>query len=151
MSELLPCAHCGGNARLEKKGNSISHYVVLCDGCRVKMVGTEADDAVNAWNRRTQPPQPQAEADDLRERLAEYAHEAWSGWMKYMLSKCEYRHQNEPDGPRIAVIPAESLEHWQRQMNTPYADLPENEKESDRKEADEMLAILRRRPQGDAA
>jgi hypothetical protein len=33
--------------------------------------------------------------------------------------------------------------HWQRQVGTPYADLSEAEKESDRKEADRVLAALR--------
>lgn len=73
---------------------------------------------------------------ELREDLAEYAHEAWSGWMKYMFSKGEL---NE-DG--TYTMPAWAVERWQRQMNAPYADLPETEKESDREEADKMLAIV---------
>ena len=28
------------------------------------------------------------EPDNLQESLAEYAHQAWSGWMKYLFSKC---------------------------------------------------------------
>jgi hypothetical protein len=84
---------------------------------------------------------------DLREALAEYAHQAWSGWMKYLFGKGEY---GWADGPveanrraeRVWMMPQWAVERWQRQMNTPYADLPESEKESDRKEADEMLAIV---------
>lgn len=71
-----------------------------------------------------------------REPLADYAHTAWSGWMKYQFSKAEI----QPDGTWI--MPAWAVERWQRQMNTPYAELPEGEKASDRKEADEMLAIV---------
>ncbi len=40
------------------------------------------------------------------------------------------------------TIPAQMVARWTRQMNTPYADLPENEKESDREEADKIIAIL---------
>jgi hypothetical protein len=75
----------------------------------------------------------------LREALAEYAHEAWSGWMKYMFSKT--MRESITGGE---IIPAWAVERWQRQLSTPYADLPEEEKESDRAEADKMLAIMGR-------
>jgi hypothetical protein len=81
--------------------------------------------------------------DDVREQLADYAHEAWSGWMKYLFEKSEYL----PD-LGSAIIPSWAVERWTRQMNTAYADLPEHEKESDRKEADRMLAIVLSRPGG---
>lgn len=74
----------------------------------------------------------------MREQLAEYAHEAWSGWMKYLFEKS----QHNDDG--TVTIPAWAVERWKRQMNTAYADLPEQEKESDRAEADEIMAILLR-------
>ena len=74
--------------------------------------------------------------NDVREQLADYAHDAWSGWMKYLFSKC---HVNQ-DGS--VTVPAWAVERWTRQMNTPYAELPEGEKESDRKEADRMLRIV---------
>jgi len=72
----------------------------------------------------------------MREKLAEYAHEAWSGWMRYLFEKSE----RNSDG--TVTIPAWAVARWTRQMNTPYADLPENEKESDREEADKIIAIL---------
>ncbi|MBU2060093.1 MAG: hypothetical protein KKB38_20475 [Gammaproteobacteria bacterium] len=74
----------------------------------------------------------------VRESLSEYAHEAWSGWMKYMFSKMT---MNE-DG--TATMPAWAVERWKRQMNTKYCDILECEKESDRNEADRMLAITNR-------
>lgn len=73
---------------------------------------------------------------DLREALAAQAHESWSGWMRYLFSKCDM------SGSSGAFIPGWAVERWQRQMNTPYAELPEEEKESDRKEADEYLALI---------
>ncbi len=84
---------------------------------------------------------------DTREALAEYAHEAWSGWMEYMFSKCDARWaedavymNHKPE--RVLMIPAWAVERWSRQMRTPYAELSESEKESDRAEADRMLAIV---------
>jgi len=71
-----------------------------------------------------------------RERLAEYAHSAWSGWMRYLFSK------TTEVGDGCEEIPRLSVDRWTRQMNTPYENLPEEEKESDRKEADKMLAIV---------
>jgi len=69
------------------------------------------------------------------EELAAYAHEAWSGWMRYMFGKC----LKESDGLKI---PQALVERWTRQMQTPYAELPENEKESDRAEALKMQEIF---------
>jgi hypothetical protein len=78
--------------------------------------------------------------NDQREALAAYAHEAWSGWMRYMFSKS----LKESDGS-VLIGPA-LVERWTRQMTTPYADLPESEKASDRDEADRMLAIVNGAP-----
>lgn len=75
-------------------------------------------------------------APSTRERLADYAHAAWAGWMKYMFQKSEH---NLVEG--TVTIPAPLVNRWMRQMNTPYAELPESEKESDRLEADRMIEI----------
>ena len=75
--------------------------------------------------------------NELREKLAEYAHRTWAGWMEYMMSKCV----NTVDGSGV-VMPKEFYERWTRQKNTPYSELPENEKTSDRYEADRILDIL---------
>lgn len=84
--------------------------------------------------------------NELRERLAEYAHAAWSGWMEYMLGKCRPGTSRLDNGDTVEngtlVIPVDLVERWQRQMQTPYDALPESEKESDRAEADRMLAIF---------
>jgi len=82
----------------------------------------------------------QKEYAALREGLAEYAHDAWAGWMKYMFEKGTL---NE-DG--TYTMPAWAVMRWQRQANTPYAELPEEEKESDRLEADRMIEIMDRTP-----
>lgn len=67
--------------------------------------------------------------NDLRERLAALCHEQWSGWMRYLFEHC-------------SLIPESFVIRWKRQMNTPYTELSEEEKESDRKEADRFLTLL---------
>lgn len=73
--------------------------------------------------------------DDLREDLAAVAHEMWSGWMEYML-RVVVDHNEGRVSTRVKI------ERWRRQMETLYADLPSNEQESDREQADKMLAAL---------
>jgi len=70
------------------------------------------------------------------EQLAAYAHEAWAGWMGYLFEKSS----KNPDGS--VTIPAELVERWTRQMGTAYADLPEDEKHSDRVEAIKIMRIF---------
>lgn len=73
---------------------------------------------------------------DTREELAEYAHNAWASWMKYNFSKF----QDWDENGNIQLSPY-YLKRWLRQMDTKYYDLPEDEKESDRKEADKIMNI----------
>ena len=75
--------------------------------------------------------------NELREVLAEYAHQAWSGWMDYM-----FAHSVATGGDGSEMIPAYLVDRWERQAATVYADLPEDEKKSDRAEADKILAIV---------
>jgi len=75
---------------------------------------------------------------ELREKLAALAHEQWSDWMKYMFKKGVLY---DPDG--TWTMPAWAVERWMRQMKTPYAELPEEEKENDRAEANRALAVLK--------
>jgi hypothetical protein len=74
--------------------------------------------------------------NDLREQLAALAHKQWAGWMKYLFEK------SIEGGDGCIEIPALFVARWKRQMNTSYVDLPENEKESDRAEADKMLRVI---------
>ena len=82
----------------------------------------------------------------LREQLAAYAHESWSGWMKWMFEQGGYGTiqavGDESNELTFWTMKPEKYERWQRQSSTLYADLPESEKASDRVEADKMLTIL---------
>jgi hypothetical protein len=72
----------------------------------------------------------------IREHLAALAHEQWCGWMEYLF-KCG---TTNADGS-FTIAPW-AVERWLRQMQTPYAELPEEEKQSDRAEADKVFAVI---------
>jgi len=72
----------------------------------------------------------------LREAVAAYAHEAWSGWMLHLFRQGQTLVTGE------YVTPKYYAERWKRQAGTPYAELPESEKDSDRAEADKILALV---------
>lgn len=74
--------------------------------------------------------------EEVNEALAEYAHDAWAGWMRYL-----FRFGVQHDDGRF-TIDAEKVARWRRQMETAYADLSEAEKVSDRKEAAEIIGIV---------
>ena len=69
-----------------------------------------------------------------RERLAAIQHAIWSHWMTYQFSVC----LRNDDG--TMTIPAQKVARWERQASTPYSRLPESERESDRHQADRILA-----------
>ena len=71
----------------------------------------------------------------IRERLADLCHEQWSGWMKYQFSRFT-ENNDKMELSSIWVL------RWTRQLCTPYADLTEKEKDSDRKEADRFLGAI---------
>ncbi|MBN2048681.1 MAG: hypothetical protein JW750_12620 [Anaerolineaceae bacterium] len=73
----------------------------------------------------------------LREQLADIQHAIWAHWMRYLFSVCEA----QEDGSYR--IPAEKAARWQRQMNTPYTELSDKEKDSDREQADKIIPLIR--------
>lgn len=86
---------------------------------------------------------------ETREELARYAHEAWSGWMKYMFGKAiPYKPGGIQAEEGALIIPKWAVDRWTYQMNTNYNDLPEKMKESDLSEADQMLSIFSKKVAG---
>ncbi len=73
---------------------------------------------------------------ELIEQLADKEHASWARWMRYLFSKCEFL----PDG-RVAIPPG-LMGRWTRQATTPYAQLSEQEKQSDRDEVAHILPII---------
>ena len=72
----------------------------------------------------------------LTEVVADKQHEIWSHWMQYLFSVCT----ENKDGS--VVIPADKVERWKRQINTPYEELTEREKNSDREQAEKVLDAM---------
>ena len=68
-------------------------------------------------------------AKELIEILSHVEHERWANWQKYLHSLCV---KNE-DGS--LTIPKSRVDHWKKEISTPYSELPENIKEFDRHEA----------------
>lgn len=60
---------------------------------------------------------------DLMERLSALEHDQWAHWTRYMLDN----------------LTQENIERWKRQCDTPYEELSEKEKESDREWARKVL------------
>lgn len=74
--------------------------------------------------------------DETREALAAQQHDIWSSWMRWMFTIGEFH------GDGTWTMPAALVARWRRQMETPYDQLPENEKHSDRVRADKILEVL---------
>ena len=64
--------------------------------------------------------------DNTGERLAELEHKQWAHWTEYMLNN----------------LTADNIVRWRQQINTPYSELSEKEKDSDRKWANKVLDII---------
>lgn len=79
---------------------------------------------------------------ELIEHLAEKEHASWSHWMDYLFSRC----QQNADGS--ATIPTDLVVRWQAQAATPYAQLSEKEKQSDRNRVEKIIPIIEDYAQG---
>lgn len=79
------------------------------------------------------------ESDDLLEELAASEHERWSHWQRYLHDQCV----PGPDGS--LVIPGDKARRWSTQMSTPYSELSDEERESDREQVRRYLPIIARK------
>jgi hypothetical protein len=73
----------------------------------------------------------------IMEKFATMEHERWAKWQKYMHSKMVEEEKFE-EGKHFKtgnyVLPKALFERWERQIATPYSELSEEEKQSDRDE-----------------
>jgi len=74
---------------------------------------------------------------ELREKLAEIEHQRWADWQKYLHSKIEYSTDDE-----YGKIPLYLIDGWERQIKTPYSELSEKEKDSDREQVDRYWYLI---------
>lgn len=73
--------------------------------------------------------------NEIREMLAKATHEMWAHWMRYLFSRAAFQYGQ-------AWINSADVERWTRQMKTPYEELHESEKDSDRDIADRFLLSI---------
>ena len=70
------------------------------------------------------------------EKGVDLEHKRWAGWQSYLFSKSEWTENGY-------LIPKELCFRWQRQIDTPYSKLSEEEKESDRIEVRKYIPLIR--------
>jgi hypothetical protein len=75
--------------------------------------------------------------EGLVEALASVEHERWSHWQRYVHSRCS---RVGDDG--ALLIPGELAKRWEEQIQTPYSELTEEEKESDREQVRKYLPLI---------
>lgn len=73
---------------------------------------------------------PALGVEEVTEHFAAMEHARWSRWQEYLHKQC-FR---SPEFTGALIIPADLVARWERQISTPYSQLTEAEKESDRKE-----------------
>jgi len=81
----------------------------------------------------------------IREKLASVIHDIWASWMKYLFSQCVVDDWTLPKTSGYEgrwIIPHDQVVKWHRQIETPYSELSEREKDSDREQADKILKIF---------
>jgi len=74
--------------------------------------------------------------DELVDALASLEHARWCHWQRYLHSRCIRR----DDG--ILLIPADLVKRWEKQIETPYSELTDEEKESDREQVRKYLPLI---------
>lgn len=74
--------------------------------------------------------------DSMLDVLADIEHERWSHWQRYMHEQAT----RQADGSLL--FPAHLVNRWEKQINTPYEALSEEEKESDREQVRKYLPII---------
>lgn len=76
--------------------------------------------------------------EKIIEHFANLEHKRWSKWQKYFFSKCQTKPQSEVGGMDdryvYLALPKDLYDRWNRQIETPYSELSEQEKQSDKNE-----------------
>lgn len=73
--------------------------------------------------------------DIILEKLSDLEHDQWAHWTRYMLDTIAKE-------LGVSIEDLECVKRWRRQISTPYEELSEKEKESDRNWARKVLAVL---------
>ena len=79
--------------------------------------------------------------EELMEQLADIEHQRWADWQKYLHSKTKPYDDYLDYGDMI--IDVDDFNHWEDQIKTPYKDLTEKEKQSDRNQVARYSPIIK--------
>lgn len=82
------------------------------------------------------PEDAKQKLSELLETLAAIEHDRWAHWQRYMHGKGE----RLPDGSLL--LPADLVRRWELQITTPYSELTEREKDSDRDQVKKYLPVV---------
>ena len=102
--------------------------ITKCPNCQM----TFADNAMMRHNCRRK--------EDLVDTIADFMHMQWSHWQKHVHS--QMIKENVGEKWYYMTLSEEQHKYWERQMNTPYSELTEKEKDSDREWAIKLLELL---------
>lgn len=82
--------------------------------------------------------EPTEQMDELKQKLAAIEHQRWADWQKWM-----HGLMGKLDGKEdYFVISGEYIKRWNRQIQTPYAELSEREKTSDMEQVDRYWPLI---------
>jgi len=76
------------------------------------------------------------ESSKTIDRLAAVEHERWSHWQQYV------HDQGERQSDGSLLIPAEIVAHWDKQIVARFADLSDEERQSDREQVLRYLPVV---------
>ena len=82
-----------------------------------------------------------AKQKNLKEEVAELVHDIWMEWWKYQKTQAISLFYNEKDPESLRINP-HKVTRWNRQANTPYDELSEEEQKSDLEIAERYLKIF---------
>lgn len=82
--------------------------------------------------------------DPLTEALADLEHKQWAHWTRYMLETLGLFDASEEElsSRGFDASQVENLRRWRRQIDTPYDQLTEREKDSDREWARKCITTI---------
>jgi len=133
MNQKQSCKKCEGNGYTVEHDSASNHSPE--DGsCITCPIQVQCEDCLGTGELK------QSWEEAFVEKGAELEHKRWSGWQDYFFRNCKtIEYQDEVS----LVLPRELYDRWKRQIGTPYSELSEPEKESDRRETREYLPLVK--------
>lgn len=117
-----------------------------CPKCLVELTGEvkghgcKADDCTCHIKKQDHSPEKGGWEERFIEEGAAFEHERWGKWQAYLHSKC-IEHENGKG--EWVCFPSELFKRWERQIQTEYSKLSESERDSDRREVESYLPLVR--------